>query len=120
MDITSTCSADLYDISRREPSRCASNLKQPSAPKMKIRPCIRGHQRGARGHQVAHKDDVGRPRACSKNDISMINAFTLTNINTKIIESKLSKIFFSEVYIKLVALRINRYTRSSSQFQKGW
>jgi len=24
------------------------------------------------------------------------------------------------VCIKLVALRINRYTRSSSQFQKGW
>jgi len=24
------------------------------------------------------------------------------------------------VYIKLVGLRINRYTRSSSQFQKGW
>jgi len=24
------------------------------------------------------------------------------------------------VYIKLVALRINRYTRSSSQFQKSW
>jgi len=44
----------------------------------------------------------------------------LTNINTKIIEGKLSKIFISEVHIKLVALRINRYTRSSSQFQKGW
>jgi len=24
------------------------------------------------------------------------------------------------VCIKLVALRINQYTRSSSQFQKGW
>jgi len=48
----------------------------------------------------------------------MINIFTLTNINTKIIEGKLSKIFISEVCIKLVALRINRYTRSSSQFQK--
>jgi len=32
----------------------------------------------------------------------------------------LSKIYISEVCIKLVALRINRYTRSSSQFQKGW
>ena len=53
----------------------------------------------------------GRPRACSKNDISMIIVFTLTNINTKIIEGKLSKIFISEVYIKLVALRINRYTK---------
>jgi len=50
----------------------------------------------------------------------MINAFTLMNINTKIIESKLSKIFISEVCIKAAALRINRYTKSSSQFQKGW
>jgi len=50
----------------------------------------------------------------------MIKAFTLTNINTKIIESKLSRIFISEVCVKAVALRINRYTRSSSQFQKGW
>ena len=48
------------------------------------------------------------PRACSKNNISMINVFTLTNINTKIIEGKLSKIFISDVCIKLVALRINR------------
>jgi len=32
----------------------------------------------------------------------------------------LSKIFISEVCIKLVAHRINRYTRSSSQFQKDW
>ena len=44
----------------------------------------RGHQRGARGHQVARKDQVGRPRTCSKNNINMINVFTLTNINTKI------------------------------------
>ena len=57
------------------------------------------------------------PAACSKNNISM-NAFILTNINTKIIESELSKIFISEVYIKVVALRINRYTWSSSQFRK--
>jgi len=65
----------------------------------------------------------GRPRVCSKIKISMINVFTLTNINTKIIEGKLSKIFISEVCIKLlklVAFRINRYTRSSSQFQKVW
>jgi len=75
---------------------------------------LRGHQRGARGHQVPRKDHVGRPRVCFKNDISMINVFTLTNINTKIIEDKLSKIFVSEVCMKLVALRINRYTRSSS------
>jgi len=52
----------------------------------------------------------------------MINVFALTNtnINMKIIEGELSKIFTSEVCIKLVGLRINRYTRSSSQFQKGW
>jgi len=43
----------------------------------------RAHQRGARGHQVARKDHVSRPRACSKNNISMINAFTLMNINTE-------------------------------------
>jgi len=39
-------------------------------------------------------------------------------------ESKLSKIFISvcviHTYIKLVALLINRYTRSSSQFRKDW
>jgi len=50
----------------------------------------------------------------------MINVFTLTNINTKIIEGELSKIFASEVCIKLRSLRINWYTRSSSQFQEGW
>jgi len=59
-------------------------------------------------------------RACSKNNISMINVFTLTNINTRIIKGKLSKIFISEVCVKLVALRFNRYTRRSSQFQKSW
>jgi len=42
------------------------------------------------------------------------------NINTKIVERKLSKIIISEVCIKLVAFRINQYTRSSSQFHKGW
>jgi len=50
----------------------------------------------------------------------MINVFTLTNVDTKIIEGELSKIFVSDVCIKLVAFRINRFTRSSSQFQKGW
>jgi len=40
----------------------------------------------------------------------MINVFTLTNISTKLTESKLSKISISEVCIKLVALRINRYS----------
>jgi len=50
----------------------------------------------------------------------MINVFTLTNINTKMIEGKLSKMFTLEVCIKLVALRINWSTRSRSQFQKVW
>jgi len=71
-----------------------------------------GRQRGSRAYQVARKDQVGRPRACCKNNVSMVIVFTLTNINTKIIERKLSKIFISEVCIKLV--RINRYTRSST------
>jgi len=56
----------------------------------------------------AREDYVGRPRACSKNNISMINVFTLTNINTKIIEGKLSQICISEVRIKLADFRINR------------
>ena len=43
----------------------------------------------------------------------MINVFTITNINTKIINDKQSKIFISEVCIKLVALHINRYTGST-------
>jgi len=73
-----------------------------------------------RRHQVARKEHVDYPRACSNNNISVINVFTLMNINTKINESKLSKIFISEVCIKLVALRIYMYTRSSWQFQKGW
>jgi len=38
----------------------------------------------------------------------MINVFTLTNINTKIFEGKLSKIFILEVCIKLEALLMNR------------
>jgi len=71
-------------------------------------------------NQVSRKDHVGRPRACSKNKISMIIVLTLTNINTKIIGGKLSKIFISDACIKLAALRINRHTRSSSQLQKGW
>jgi len=50
-----------------------------------------GHQRGARGHHVARKDHVPRPRACYE----MINVFTLTNINDKVTEGKLSKIFIS-------------------------
>jgi len=51
-------------------------------------PYTKGHQRGACGHQVARKGHVGRPRAFSKNNISMINVFTLTNINIKLIEGK--------------------------------
>ena len=74
----------------------------------------RGHQRGARGHQVAHKDHVGPPGARSKNNISMVNVFTLTNVNTEVSEGKLSKSFISEVCIKLAALRSNRCTRGSS------
>jgi len=58
----------------------------------------------------------GRPRARSKINIS-INVFTLTNINTKIIGGKSSKNFKC---IALIALRIDRYTRSSSHFRKGW
>jgi len=59
------------------------------------------------GHQVTRKDHVGRPRARSENNISMINDFTLKNICTKIIEGKLSKILNSDVCTKLIALRIN-------------
>ena len=62
------------------------------------------------------------PRACSKNNISMIGVFTLRNIlivNTKTIKGKLSKIFISEECIKLVALCINRHVRSSSQLQEA-
>jgi len=80
----------------------------------------RVNQHGGRGHQVARKNLVGRPLACSKNNISMINVFTFTNINTKIIECKLSKIYISEVCNKQEALRIDRFTRSILQFQKVW
>jgi len=58
------------------------------------------------------------PWACSKNNDRMSNVFTLTNINSKIIKDKLNEIYISEVCIKLVSLRINRYTRSSSMFKK--
>jgi len=57
---------------------------------------ISGHQRGARGHYVARKDQVGRPMACSKNNISMINVFTLTNINTKVIKVNWAKVLFQK------------------------
>jgi len=78
----------------------------------------RGHQRGARGHQVTRKDDVGRLRACSKNNISMINVFTLTNINTRVIESKMSKTFSCEVCIKLVAFALIGTQEVARSFQK--
>jgi len=81
---------------------------------------IRDNQCCARGHWVARKDQVLGPRPCSKNNIIIIGDFTLTNVNTEITEGKLIKIFISKVCIKLVALGINPYTRSSSQFQKGW
>ena len=48
------------------------------------------------------------PAACFKTNISMTNVFTSTNINTKIIEGKLSQICISEVRIKLADFRINR------------
>jgi len=80
----------------------------------------RDHQCGVRGHQVVCKDQVGRLCAFYKNNISLMNVFTLTNINTKIVEGKSRKIFISEVCTKLVALRINMNTKSSSQLQKGW
>jgi len=75
---------------------------------------IMGHQRGARRHQIARGPVLKITLAW------MINAFTLTNINTKIIKGKLSKILVSEVCIKLVALHIGRYPRRSSWFQKDW
>jgi len=40
-------------------------------------------------------------------------------INDNIVKKKLGNFFISEVYIKLVALGINRYPRSCSRFQKG-
>ena len=33
---------------------------------------IRGHQHGARGHQVARKDHMSRPQACSKNSTTQL------------------------------------------------
>jgi len=51
----------------------------------------------------------------------MINVLTLTNINTKIIEGKLSKIFVSEVCIELVALRALISTQEVARScKKGW
>jgi len=37
---------------------------------------IRGHQHGARGHQVARADHAGRPRACFENSIKMMGIVT--------------------------------------------
>jgi len=80
----------------------------------------RGHQHDARGHLVARKHYVGCPRASFKNSIKMMCVITYININNDNIIGKLNKIFISEVCIKLVALRVTRYPRSSSQLHKGW
>ena len=40
VNVTSTRSANLYDISRRKPSSRAPNFKKPRVPKMKIRLCM--------------------------------------------------------------------------------
>ena len=69
-------------------------------------------------HQIARKDDIHRPRYSSKNNISMINTFTLTNINTEVIEAKLSKTLISEVCIKqepLALIRTQEVARSFKQ-----
>ena len=39
VNVTSTCSDNSYDISCRQPSRKAPNLKKPRTPKTKIRLC---------------------------------------------------------------------------------
>jgi len=43
-------------------------------------PYSRGHQHGARRHQVASTDHVGLPRACSDNRINMIRLLILMKI----------------------------------------
>ena len=40
----------------------------------------RGHQHGASGHKVARTEHVGRPRACSENNMNMISFITLMNV----------------------------------------
>jgi len=50
----------------------------------------------------------------------MMSIITYININNDDIIGELNNIFISEVYIKLVALRVTRYPRSSSQLYKGW
>jgi len=47
----------------------------------------------------------------------VINVFTLTNINAKVTEGKLSKMLISLVCIKLVALRINRTQEVALSFK---
>jgi len=45
-------------------------------------------------HNIARNDHVGRPRACSKSSIDMINTFTYMNtITNNIIKGKVSKCF---------------------------
>jgi len=62
---------------------------------------VRGHQRGARGHLVARKVHGDRPPDCSENNISVINVFTLTNINTKMKVNR-AKFLFQKLCIKLL------------------
>jgi len=58
--------------------------------------------------------------------LNMIVVFTwiitINFIDDKIIKNNVRKMFVSEreMYVKLVALCINRYRRNSSQFQTGW
>ena len=81
----------------------------------------RGHQHGARGHQVPREGHVGRPRGCFENSVKMMGIVTWINIiNNNIIKDKLSKLFISEVCIKLVAHSVNRHPRISYRFYKGW
>jgi len=64
-----------------------------------------------------------RPRACSKNSISVIGVLTLPNIsivNNKIIKGKFGNIFISEMCLNVVALCINPRTKIRSHLQKDW
>jgi len=90
------------------------------APKISY---VRGHQHGARGHQVARTNHVGGPRACSDNSTNMISVFTSTSlifINDNIIEDKLSKFLFQKCVYQTGSPSLKSVPRCSSQFQKGW
>ena len=62
------------------------------------------------------------PYHLSSNMLVLMMLIYISQVDTvyRSISSKLSKIFISEVCIKLVALSVNRYPRSSSQFHKVW